>query len=187
MRLVRKAICKEAEPVSESDFLNSESSCNDGREFWTLATIRLWILRPEEERTVSFDDDTCDNKEREMGQRRSPHWAAFWGFHQCARWFATFHLYSRTSISASNPRSARLNTLRVRFERFRVRFLLQHRKRDFVSAWFRRSDDTHATPWIKFTHLSGDSRKKKRERHATRRTGRGGHLRGASNKATLLR
>lgn len=77
MRLVSKAICKEAEPVSESDFLNSESSSKDGREFWSLATIRIWILRPEEERTVSFDDDTCDNKEREMGQRRSPHWAAF--------------------------------------------------------------------------------------------------------------
>ena len=41
LRNVCKAICKEAEPVSESDFLNSESSSKDGREFWSLATIRI--------------------------------------------------------------------------------------------------------------------------------------------------
>ena len=36
-----ESIEDEAEPVSESDFLNSESSSKDGREFWSLATIRI--------------------------------------------------------------------------------------------------------------------------------------------------
>ncbi len=37
-----------------------------------------------------------------------------------------------------------------------------------VSASTGDDTDTHATPWIKFTHLSGDSCKKKREKDTRR-------------------
>mmetsp|Transcript_8424 Transcript_8424/g.24760 ORF Transcript_8424/g.24760 Transcript_8424/m.24760 type:complete len:85 (+) Transcript_8424:369-623(+) len=60
MRLVSKAICTEAEPVSSGDVLNSATSFKDGREFWSLATIlttRDW--RPEEDEARTEEEDTC--------------------------------------------------------------------------------------------------------------------------------
>ena len=66
MRLVSKAICKEAEPVSFGLILNSASSSTGGREFWSLATILIARrLEEDEERTVVAY--TC--KKRDEGQR----------------------------------------------------------------------------------------------------------------------
>ena len=61
MRLVSKAICTEAEPVSSGDVLNSATSFKDGREFWSLATIlttRDWRPEEDEARTV-----VCETEE----------------------------------------------------------------------------------------------------------------------------
>ena len=65
MRLVSKAICTEAEPVSSGDVLNSATSFKDGREFWSLATIlttRDWRPEEDEARTV-----VCETEETNDG------------------------------------------------------------------------------------------------------------------------